>query len=240
MPDRLKTTAYVNSDVTNHFAGRTVFWGASTMRKIASMAAIAAFLVTSGSASAAVTICPGGGCSAQPGSNVLINKGVPGTSVTGTLNNAPATVLFSSPEQLIGLANGQSRVAAVDGVLNNPLTFSINSGLISALEFNIDALTNGKVFFTFTGGNSDGLVTSSYTLDKNGNNFFNAFDGTFSSVKMTFTNGATVADVAQFRLNTAVAAVPEPATWALMLLGFASIGFTIRRRRDKVVRLSIA
>jgi len=130
----------------------------------------------------------------------------------------------------------------VDGVLNNPLTFSINSGLISALEFNIDALTNGKVFFTFTGGNSDGLVTSSYALDKNGNNFFNAFDGTFSSVKMTFTNGATVADVAQFRLNTApaVAAVPEPATWALMLLGFAGIGFTIRRRRDNDVRLSIA
>eukprot|EP01136_Pigoraptor_vietnamica_P020390 Opistho-1_new@435 len=212
------------------------------MRKIASMAAVAAFLVASGSASAAVTICLGGGCSAQPGSNVLINKGVPGTSVTGTLNNAPATVLFSSPEQLIGLANGQSRVGAVDGVLNNPLTFSINSGLISALEFNIDALTNGKVFFTFTGGNSDGLVTSSYALDKNGNNFFNAFDGTFSSVKMTFTNGATVADVAQFRLNTApaVAPVPEPATWALMLLGFAGIGFTIRRRRDNDVRLSIA
>src|SRR3546814_13691746 len=60
--------------------------------------------------SAAVTICLGGGCSAQPGSNVLVNAGVPGPTVSGTLNNAPGTVSFTSTEDLIGLANGQARV----------------------------------------------------------------------------------------------------------------------------------
>ena len=36
------------------------------------------------------------------------------------------------------------------------------------------------------------------------------------------------------------AAVPEPATWALMLLGFAGIGFTMRRRPKDQVRVKYA
>src|SRR3546814_11691603 len=108
---------------------------------------------------AAVTVCVGGGCSAQPGSNVLVNAGGPGPTVSGTLNNAPGTVSFTSTEDLIGLANGQARVGAADLVLNNPLTFTYNDGLISALEFNIDALTNGNVFFSFSGGKRNGQVT---------------------------------------------------------------------------------
>jgi hypothetical protein len=203
------------------------------MHTFTKLAAAVALIGASAPASAAVTICLGGGCAAQPGSNVLVTEGIPGLTVTGTLNNAPGTVNFTSTEQLIGLANGQARVGAVDNVLNNPLTFSLTGGLISALEFNIDAITSGKVFFTFAGGDSNGLVTSAYDLGKNGSNFYNAFNGTFSSVTMTFTEGATVADVGQFRLNSAdaVSAVPEPATWALMMLGFGAIGFSARRRK---------
>jgi hypothetical protein len=32
-----------------------------------------------------------------------------------------------------------------------------------------------------------------------------------------------------------VAAVPEPATWAMMLLGFGAMGLVIRRRRQPVL-----
>ena len=212
------------------------------MRRLLQLTFAAALLTgVSTPASAAVTICLGGGCSAQPDSNVLVTTGVPGTTVSGTLNNAPGTVSFTSSEDLIGLASGQARVGAVDLVLDNPLTFTYNDGLISALEFNIDALTNGNVFFSFSGGDSDGQVTSLYDIGQNGSNFFNAFDGTFSSVTMTFTDGATVSDVGQFRLNVApaVAAVPEPATWAMMILGFAAIGFSVRRRKP-VVRVRYA
>ena len=34
-------------------------------------------------------------------------------------------------------------------------------------------------------------------------------------------------------LSTSVSAVPEPATWAMMLLGFASVGFMAYRRRTQ-------
>jgi hypothetical protein len=35
-------------------------------------------------------------------------------------------------------------------------------------------------------------------------------------------------------LYRGVAAVPEPATWAMMLLGFAGLGFAFRQSRRKV------
>lgn len=34
-----------------------------------------------------------------------------------------------------------------------------------------------------------------------------------------------------FTVNTTIPAVPEPATWAMMLLGFGGIGYSMRRRR---------
>jgi hypothetical protein len=211
------------------------------MRNFSKLAVAALLIGTSVPASAAVTICLGGGCAAQPGSNVLLNTGDTGTSVQGTLNNAPGTVTLTSTESLSLPANGAARVTATDGILNNPLTFSFDDGLISALEFNINALTNGDVFFTFAGGDSDGQVTTLYDLASNGENFFNAFNGTFKSVTMTFANGATVQDVRQFRINAApTAAVPEPATWAMMLLGFGAIGFGMRRRRSDTVRVRFA
>jgi hypothetical protein len=40
--------------------------------------------------------------------------------------------------------------------------------------------------------------------------------------------------IKQFELSgvTAITAVPEPATWAMMLLGFSSVGFLAYRRRS--------
>ena len=35
------------------------------------------------------------------------------------------------------------------------------------------------------------------------------------------------------------AAVPEPATWALMLLGFGAVGWQLRRRRSQVFAQAI-
>lgn len=36
------------------------------------------------------------------------------------------------------------------------------------------------------------------------------------------------------KLQFSVAAVPEPSTWAMMLLGFAAVGFAMRRRNQKL------
>jgi hypothetical protein len=38
----------------------------------------------------------------------------------------------------------------------------------------------------------------------------------------------------QFEVNNVVVGVPEPSTWAMMLLGFAGLGFAFRQSRRKV------
>lgn len=187
-------------------------------------------LVSVSPASAAVTICLGGGCAGgNPASNVLFSDNLTGTSINATLNNAPGIVNFSSLEALQTQANGQARIFAADGTLNNAFTISYVDGLISKLELNIDAKTAGKVSFAFAGGDSNGLLLTPYAIGANGSNFYNAFDGTFKSVTVSFLDGATASDVSQVRV-TAIPAVPEPATWAMMLLGFGAVGASLRRR----------
>lgn len=53
--------------------------------------------------------------------------------------------------------------------------------------------------------------------------------GTFN-LSGGFTAGPAVLTISQ----AAVAAVPEPGTWAMMLLGFGAVGFAVRRRRSTV------
>ena len=70
---------------------------------------------------------------------------------------------------------------------------------------------------------------------KNGSNFF-GFQGilgeTIRTVAFTTTGGTGIQDIRQIRLDATplAAAVPEPATWALMLFGFGLTGYALRAR----------
>lgn len=57
-----------------------------------------------------------------------------------------------------------------------------------------------------------------------------ALDGLMTGAGYAFHSGLT-ADSDVYRISFAVAAVPEPATTALMLAGLAGVGFVARRRR---------
>lgn len=45
---------------------------------------------------------------------------------------------------------------------------------------------------------------------------------------------------AVFAYNAMSSAVPEPSTWAMLLLGFGALGFAMRRRREDEVRVRLA
>jgi hypothetical protein len=196
-------------------------------------------------AGAATQVCEGGGCQPNPDSNVLFVDNSQGTSIQATLNNNPALVTFESGESLVTQANGQATLFALDGILNSDITIFSTTNLISALELNLDALTAGSAIFTFFGGSNDllGTTTQALTVGENGSNFFNTFGGDFGSVTVSLANGATLQSVNQVRLTAGsqiTSAVPEPTTWAMMLIGFGAVGYSMRRRQVGYSRLQAA
>lgn len=90
----------------------------------------------------------------------------------------------------------------------------------------------GNVLASFTGSDIFNPANGSQT-DPNLNPVvrFNLTDGSqtaFTTLRLSSTSNAFETD------NFAVNAVPEPATWALMMIGFAAVGFGMRRRRPQV------
>lgn len=59
-----------------------------------------------------------------------------------------------------------------------------------------------------------------------------AFDALGSAVNGSFTTASGTI------LPTATTGVPEPTTWAMMLVGFGAIGFSMRRKQRQMVRYS--
>lgn len=100
--------------------------------------------------------------------------------------------------------------------------------------------------------NAGGGIITSFT----GSSVIAAANGDQSSpatnrlVKLTFTDAdRTAVDSLRFRSTSnafefdkvaVAAAVPEPTTWMLMLMGMAGIGFTMRRKRDTTLRVRFA
>lgn len=126
-----------------------------------------------------------------------------------------------SISQVVTLAANQTyalsyAIYAPQNGLNNPNTADFDANIagqnLPATAFSTTMLSPN--WLLFTGDFTTGAATS-YTLTFN-------FDG----------NGVTAADVLVD--NIAISAVPEPSTWAMMILGFFGIGFLAYRRKNEV------
>lgn len=99
----------------------------------------------------------------------------------------------------------------------------------NTLEF-LDA--GGGVLASFTGSDifnpANGNQTSPNTNPVVRFNLTGSDQSAFTTLRLSSTSNAFETD------NFAINAVPEPATWALMMIGFAAVGFGMRRRRPQV------
>ena len=179
--------------------------------------------------------------------NVNVANGTNQTSVTGATQNTGVSVLFTSDGNRLDSANGAASVSATDGVLEN-LTFTLQSGAtFRTAEFNLTPLSGNNpleaafVLFTFSDGTS-----SLQAVSGNGVNRFGVTAGSVGISSVQFVTqgiaGLGVTDLRQLRLGgvTTMNAVPEPGTWAMMLLGFGGMGVAMRRRRKTGGMLQIA
>lgn len=192
----------------------------------AAASALAIAVASPASAAIIITASPG---AVQPPENVLANTSMTNTTVMGSTNQTNTMVSVQSNETLTtSTSNGQSRFFATDGSLDEGSIFLTGGGSFTSAEFNLFNALSGtnSVAITVNG------VTQSFALG-NGQNFF-GFQATggdrITSISFA-TNGTGVADLRQLRLGGVQAAVPEPGTWALMLLGFGVVGASLRRRR---------
>jgi hypothetical protein len=196
------------------------------------MAAVGAALALATPASAAITITPSPGA-VQPAENVLADTSITGTTVMGTTNqtNTMVSILSLNGESLTSTtSNGQSRFASTDGSLDTARIFLTQGGTFTQAEFNLfNALETTSTVSIIING-----VAQTFNLG-NGENFFGIqATGTDTISSIAFdTNGIGVVDLRQLRIGGVAAAVPEPATWALMLIGFGAAGFAMRRSRKQ-------
>jgi hypothetical protein len=108
----------------------------------------------------------------------------------------------------------------------SPAGVSPNTTLVTANFIGaVTAVNNGGVFINF-----DDIVHH-FSFDGGG-----SFDFTVNDVSLTAGHNIAVSG----QIISQIAAVPEPSTWAMMILGFAGVGFMAYRRSRKSSAMALS
>jgi hypothetical protein len=190
---------------------------------------------TSAGAATVLQQCTSGSSCVSGTTNVNLGTfNAPGaTTVTGTVGIGGPEVDFTSANGLLETNTGAATIFTASGALLSQLTFTLLSGSFTAAEFNLE---NGSIkALDITLWASDGTSKVVSITNANGSNVFDIIGTageTYTGASFTTTAPNGFADFKQLRLVLA-APVPEPATWGMMLLGFAGIGMALRRSRRR-------
>ena len=159
------------------------------------------------------------------GSNYVVNPN------TGTLTTVATPVFFVAGDP----NNGQTPVVTANG-------YRHGTGTQFAISTSQDVLvTQGNNTGTLTTVGSLGVPVGPRT------SFDIGFDGVgyladtnnFYTVDLTTGRATFVGNTARsvFGITALQGAVPEPATWMMMMLGMAGVGFSLRRKNKQTLRV---
>ena len=203
-------------------------------------------------ASAAVTFVPAssgqgtlvhGTNTVQTSTDVIGNLGTGGPNIVHFTGNTTET---SSLVDKLTLQDGSGQADVTGAEITNNKYFDIISGNIfltghagiGYIEFGLTGTTGGFVDFTIS-SMLNGVAPADQAFHialGEGNTHFAFLAGAGEAItNVNYAAGAPPTAftlLKQVRLDQAVpSAVPEPATWAMMLLGFGGMGVALRRRR---------
>lgn len=220
------------------------------LRKYAGRAAMATIAMTIASgAFAQVTLTPTDG---SPLTNQIYGIQATGTQVFGSSpnNDNIANVTFTGDTQ-ISVGSGFAQINDADYSMQNPATQDWFKLIINPLadftdfKFAVQLKESGtiSVYYLLTGSPGDANAFASYSAlagafaggAGNVNQLLSG--GTFNGLMISSTTPIELFEIKQMTFNGVPGAVPEPGTWALMLLGFAGVGAVLRRSRKANGRL---
>ena len=166
-----------------------------------------------------------------------------GTLVTNQYAGLGLTInpgLYYSPQTGFGNVQGNDlgNFNFVDPNVFTPQTFSFGSTLNGA-AFAVASNNSNYLFEALLGG----LVVDSFTANVGTSSAdFYGFSGiSLDAIRVTdLTADFYLIDNVQQGATVSNGAVPEPATWAMMLLGFGMAGFGLRNRRKPTVSVTYA
>ena len=121
----------------------------------------------------------------------------------------------------------------LSSTLNSGIWWATNAALGPTFA---DANNGQKTLANWINDNA-GSTLSVYGLEIGiGSGWNNQFYGAVDNVNVSFSGGRAV----NANFEVAAGAVPEPATWAMMLVGVGAVGFSLRRRQKVTARVSHA
>jgi hypothetical protein len=159
--------------------------------------------------------------------------------------NDPNVTYTGNATTTMGITNGFAQVNDAD-----PKHPSFNALIINPTDFNfgqmkfslqLTADASFSVYYLLSGSGLNPDDFASYTLLGNtfsqaasANNNYLISGATFDSIMIKVTTAnAFLFEVKQNSYEPTGDALPEPATWGMMLLGFAGMGLAIRRSRRR-------
>lgn len=161
------------------------------------------------------------------------------TATMGQTFEVLGTGAFASATGLTGVQSGTINFSTTVGTTINQTVsnfFSFNDGMGG--QFNFTPLSATTRTFNVTPG-----VSTSISLLLLGNtvNTVRSFTPTPTSLTLSFNSTGASAFSSSSTLSIPpemVAAVPEPAAWSMMIIGFGAVGGALRRRKKAIVRFS--
>lgn len=171
----------------------------------------------------AVVLTTAGVGTATPSSELALRAHVPFEAATSTSGTGIYTFALGSDVSFDFSAFGAALMGATITVTN--LTNNADASYLAALLGTTQASGalqgSQRLSFGFLNGGAGGPAND-IDFDASQNNTF----------RIDLAGGGqTISAFAQIGSGAQVAAVPEPATWAMMLIGFGAVGVSLRRRR---------
>jgi hypothetical protein len=212
--------------------------------KLKILAAAAGLVLAAGSANA-VTFTPfGAGATVAPGYSLVTNFNAPltvaggyslsgtGTLLTGTSGDGAAPAFSTTtqdPNQYLSVEGGETETLTVSKSDIHDMSFYVGSlDAYNSISFTTSGGTTtytGAQLAALTGAVDDGNQSGPASGSSNGIFTF-AFTLPIESVALNSSSNS-------FEIAAIGAAVPEPATWAMMLVGFMGLGAMVRASGGK-------